>query len=666
MKFRLVAVLSMALMATACGKKDEKPVGGEQVAPAAAEGEGAAKGGEAAVGGAEKAAEAPAGAADRGAAPATAGGALAPASTNAPNAKVEIIEFSDFQCPFCSRVIPTVKQIEQTYGDSVKVTFLHQPLSFHQNAMPAATAAVAAMKQGKFWEMHDKLFANQSSLNQQSFESWAKELGLDVEQFKKDMADPATKDFIEKNQAIAMAVGATGTPSFFINGKSLRGAQPFEQFKAVIDEEIKAADDAGKTGAEWLKTRTQANNAALYDYVYNNKAPAKQAPPPPRVDRTVYKVDVDTEKDAIKGNKDGALVTIVEFSEFQCPFCSKVKPTIDQLLTDYGDKVRLVFKHNPLPFHNNALPASNAALCAQEQGKFWEMYDKLFENQRALEAADLEKYATEVGVDVAKWKQCFESKKYQAKIEADQELAGKVTARGTPNVFINGRKVTGAKPIEEFKSVVDEELTKAQALAAKGTPPGQKLYEELVKDGQVFEPLEAQVNEFKLDDSPTKGKAGAKIQIVEFSDFQCPFCSRVSAPLGEVKAHYGDDVAITFKHFPLSFHQNAMPAAIAAMCAHEQGKFWEFHDLAFANQKALSADDLNGYAKQVGLDEKKFSECVAANKPKAKIEADMAEARAAGVRGTPTIYINGRKFNSPSGYSLDAFTGVIDKYILKK
>lgn len=655
MKFRLMAVLSVALLATACGKKEDKPVDGAQVAPAAAEGA-AAKTGEA-----EKPADAPAEAAPKGVA-----GELTPATTNAPNAKVEIIAFSDFQCPFCSRVVPTLKQIEQTYGDTVKVTFLHQPLSFHQNAMPAAIAAVAAQKQGKFWEMHDKLFANQSALTPANFETWAKELGLDVEQFKKDMADPATKAFVEKNQAIAMAVGATGTPAFFINGKSLRGAQPFDQFKAVIDEEIKASDDAGKNGADWLKTRTQANNAALYDYVYTGKTPEKQAPPPPRVDRTVYKVDVDPDKDAIRGNKDGALVTLVEFSEFQCPFCAKVKPTLDQIMTEYGDKVRLVFKHNPLPFHNNAMPASNAALCAQEQGKFWEMYNKLFENQRALDAADLEKYATEVGVDVPKWKACFDSKKYQAKIDADQDLAGKVTARGTPNIFINGRKVTGAKPIEEFKSVIDEELTKAQALVAKGTPPGQKLYEELVKDGQVFEPLEAQVNEFKLADSPTEGKQGAKIQIVEFSDFQCPFCSRVAAPLGEVKAHYGDNVSITFKHFPLSFHQNAMPAAIASMCANEQGKFWPFHDLAFQNQKALGTDDLNNYAKQVGVDEKKFAECIASGRTKAKIEADMAEARAAGVRGTPTIYINGRKFNSPSGYSLDAFTSVIDKYILKK
>ncbi|MBL8785771.1 MAG: thioredoxin domain-containing protein [Deltaproteobacteria bacterium] len=668
MAVRFTSVLfSAALFMAACGKGGDKP--GAQPVQAGAEAdkgktEAARAGGEGAAAPAAGTPEAAKPAAPG--APAGAGqmatGAVAAALTPAPNAVVEIIEFSDFQCPFCSRVTPTLKELKTTYGDKLKVTFLHQPLPFHNNARPAALAAEAARKQGKFWEMHDKLFANQQALAPADFERYAGEIGLNVEQFKKDIADPTLSGVVDQHQSIASAVGATGTPAFFINGKNLRGAQPVEEFKKLVDEEIAAAGT--NAGDAWIKQRLQANNAPLFSYVYEGKAAPKPEAPKPVKDMTVYKVTIDPTVDAVKGDAT-APITMVVFSEFQCPFCKKVEPTLKQLQADYGTKIRTVFKHNPLPFHKDALPASNAALCAKEQGKFWEMHDMLFENQQSLDAASLEKYATDLKLDVAKWKECFTAERYKNQIANDQELSGKVTARGTPNIFINGRKVTGAKPIEEFKEIVDEELKKAEALVAKGIA-ADKVYEEVIKDGKVFEPLEEKVNAFKLDGSPTKGKKDAKIQIVEFSDFECPFCSRVAAPLKELEAKYGADMSVTFKHFPLSFHKNAMPTAVAAMCAHEQGKFWEFHDQAFANQKALLPENLKEYAKTVGLDLGKFDACVASNKPQAQIEADMAEARGAEVRGTPTLYINGRKFNSPTGYNVDAFSSVIDKYILKK
>jgi len=638
------ALFSAALLMAACGKSDDKP--GEQKVPEGGKGEGTAPA-------PQVAPATPAGAAS---------GAVAAALTPAPNAVVEIIEFSDFQCPFCSRVEPTLTELKTTYGDKLKVTFLNQPLPFHQNAKPAALAAEAARKQGKFWEMHGKLFANQQAQSPADFERYAGEIGLNVEQFKKDAADPSTAAVIDQHQAIANAVGATGTPAFFINGKNLRGAQPVEEFKKLIDEEVTAA--GANKGDQYMKDRLKANNDALYGYVYEGKPAPKVEPPKPQVDKTIYKVSVDPAVDAIRGEPN-ALITMVVFSEFQCPFCKKVEPTLSQLLTDYAGKIRTVFKHSPLPFHNNALPASNAALCAKEQGKFWEMHDKLFENQQSLDAPSLEKYAGEVGVDLTKWKACFAASKYNAQILADQELGGKVTARGTPNIFVNGRKITGAKPIEEFKSIIDEELTRAQATIGQGIA-ADKLYDELIKDGKVFEPLEEKVNAFKLDASPTKGKRDAKIQIVLFSDFQCPFCSRVAAPLKDVETKYGDQLSVTYKNFPLSFHKDAMPSAHAAMCAHEQGKFWEMHDQLFANQKALAPENLKQYATTVGLDLAKFDACVAAKKFQAQIDGDMAEARDSQVRGTPTIFINGRKFNSNSGYNIEAFTSVIDKYILNK
>ena len=595
----------------------------------------------------------------------------------AKDAKVYIVEFSDFQCPFCGRVEGTIKKIMDTYKGDVKFAFLHQPLPFHQNAHRAAVAAVAAQKQGKFWELHDKMYANQRALSDADILKYAGQVGLDLNKFKADLKDPVIAAFVNRNRGIAGAVKATGTPAFFINGKSLKGAQPFERFKAVIDEEIKAAKDAGKSGDAWTKARMKAANPTLTAYIYDGKVPpavptaaARKRQPRP-VDKTVYKVTFDAKKDPVKGDLNKALVTLVLFSDFQCPFCGRLNPTLAKIHETYGDKVALVFKQNPLPFHKNAQGAAEAAVCAQRQGKFWEMHDKMFANQRALAADNLAAYAQEVGVkNMAAWKGCVESHAAKAQIDADQEEAGKVTARGTPNTFVNGRKMTGAKPFEEFKKLIDEELKKAQAIADKGTPINQ-VYAQIIKNGKLFEPLDAKVNEFKIEkNTAIQGSPKAKIQITLISDFQCPFCSRVVKPLDEVVKHYGKDIALTFKNFPLSFHKSALPAAKAALCANKEGKFWPFHHLVYENQKQLkdaTIDTYVGWAKQAGVKKlDAFKKCAQSDEMKAQIDAEMAEGRKAGVRGTPTIYINGRKFTSPTGYNLPAFTKVIDKYILKK
>jgi protein-disulfide isomerase len=167
------------------------------------------------------------------------------------------------------------------------------------------------------------------------------------------------------------------------------------------------------------------------------------------------------EGSAIKGSPD-AWVTIVEVSDFQCPFCNRVNPTLKEIQDKYPNDVRFVFKHNALPFHNRALPAAMAAECANEQGKFWQMHDELFANQRALEDTNLEEYAKKVGVNGGKWKDCYSSNKFKEKVEADMKLANQLGARGTPAFFINGRFLSGAQPFASFQAVIDEELKKAK------------------------------------------------------------------------------------------------------------------------------------------------------------------------------------------------------------
>jgi protein-disulfide isomerase len=157
-------------------------------------------------------------------------------------AKVKIVEWTDFQCPFCGRVGPTLKQVESEYGDQVQLVFKHMPLSMHTKAPGAHAAAEAARLQGKFWEMHDLIFANQRQLDEETYLKYAVELELDIPKFKADMAAPQVKQRIDGDVAQAGTLGVTGTPAFYINGRFLSGAQPFASFKKMIDEELAKAN----------------------------------------------------------------------------------------------------------------------------------------------------------------------------------------------------------------------------------------------------------------------------------------------------------------------------------------------------------------------------------------------------------------------------------------
>jgi protein-disulfide isomerase len=154
------------------------------------------------------------------------------------SAPVTIVEFSEFQCPFCARVLPTLKQVEDTYQGNVRIVWKHLPLSIHKNAVGAALAAEAARKQGKFWEYHDRLFANQSRLGPDDLKQHAQDLQLDLKRFEADLLSVDEKKRIDADVAEAATLGIGGTPGIFINGRFIAGAQPFETFAKIIDEEL--------------------------------------------------------------------------------------------------------------------------------------------------------------------------------------------------------------------------------------------------------------------------------------------------------------------------------------------------------------------------------------------------------------------------------------------
>jgi len=166
---------------------------------------------------------------------------------------------------------------------------------------------------------------------------------------------------------------------------------------------------------------------------------------------------------------EGAAVTVVEFSDFQCPFCSRGYQTIEnQVLKEYGDKVRFIYKDYPLPFHPWAEPAAIAAACVLEQkdtAAYWKLYSYYFENQKDLNAQNLKDKSLEVlkgtKVDPAKFTECLDGKKTQDIVKAEMAEGSSVGVTGTPAFIINGRLISGAQPFEQFKSVIDDELARA-------------------------------------------------------------------------------------------------------------------------------------------------------------------------------------------------------------
>jgi protein-disulfide isomerase len=153
-----------------------------------------------------------------------------------------------------------------------------------------------------------------------------------------------------------------------------------------------------------------------------------------------------------------APIEIIEFSDFQCPYCQRVNPTVEKVLATYGDRIHFVYRHFPLSTHPNARPAAEASQCAAEQGKFWPYHDKLFAAPSRLNEPDLKQHAAELGLDAARFNGCVDSHKYKAQVDADMQAGEEAGVNGTPAFFINGRMLGGAQPFEAFKQIIDEEL----------------------------------------------------------------------------------------------------------------------------------------------------------------------------------------------------------------
>lgn len=238
-----------------------------------------------------------------------------------------------------------------------------------------------------------------------------------------------------------VAAGATATPTdeqlqaLYAKHRDALGGRSFDEVRPMLvaHESQQARQQAVRTYLDGLRA----------------KADVKILLPEPRVEVAAT---------GPSRGPEGAPVTIVTFSDFQCPYCSRALPALERVVKDYEGKVRLVFRNFPLSFHDKAGKAAEAGLCANEQGKFWQMHDQMFAHQDQLDPDALKQVATTIGLDAEKLASCLDSGKYATDVQRDIEAGKKAGVSGTPAFFINGRMISGAQPYERFKEMIESEL----------------------------------------------------------------------------------------------------------------------------------------------------------------------------------------------------------------
>jgi protein-disulfide isomerase len=336
-----------------------------------------------------------------------------PAAPTPGPARVEIVVFSDFQCPFCAHFATAVRELQSKGIEGVPTTvrFKHFPLGIHPAAPLAHQASLAAAEQGKFWEMHDLLFAHQSALDRKHLLTYAKSLRLNLIRFQRDLDSQRIKQTIEADKLEGQRLGIAGTPAFFINENSHSGTRSFDQLKGLVVAEQRRVQALAEI-TEGLMSKGPAN----------------------------------------------APVTLEFFADLQSPITRSAMNQLDLVLQKYPSTVRLQFRNFPLPFHPQAVLAHEAAMIAARQECFWEFASYIMDHQDSLREQNLISYASQIGLDQVKFAEMLRQRRYLARIDADVLAGLKRGIRGSPVVFVNGKRIDGVPSMQMLTEYVEAEL----------------------------------------------------------------------------------------------------------------------------------------------------------------------------------------------------------------
>lgn len=373
-----------------------------------------------------------------------------------------------------------------------------------------------------------------------------------------------------------------------------------------------------------------------------------------------------------------APVTIVKFLDFKSP---SFRRQIHEILEIYPTQVRIVFKQ--IPRYNSSNIAAQAALAAHAQGNdfFWEYYDILFENRSALERADLEGYAEQIGLNMDVFREALDNETFVETIEADIEHFEELGIQRISHLLINGLEFLGYNRHEyanfqNIQHVIDAEYKMAQIILNDGVSFGEMFTMRVEINQQITEPnsLFYEVSQYhrRLDpdaelyvpigESAFFGPTDALVTIVAFFDFQSLDCNHVLTTLEQVREEFGDNIRIVFKHFPSEFHERAEPAARASIAAQNQGQFWEMHDLLFANQQTLTDQEFNTFAEQLNLNLEQFNIDIHSKATTARLIEDRILASRIAVFGSPRFFVNGIRITGPQPFS--RFQSLINEQLL--
>ena len=402
------------------------------------------------------------------------------------NPKATIVVFTDFRAPATKKLYDDLMdKAFKVHGDKIALVYKAYPLSVNPDAVILAQAAAAAQRQNAFWPMAEALMhLGDSTLDKSNILALANKLGMDLGRFDADFDSPDVRDRIRGDIALGEKLGIKGAPAVFINGREVafpNGMNEADLMSALNGEIARMDKLAAMPGFNYYV-------ASLFD-----QPPADDAARPVREDaaesdrhfRNIKesqnirgKQFGDRFKGANAGNvqkaeqgpiavsqgisyakgPDDAPVVLYVFSEFQCPFCGRAEPVIAELEKTYGSRLKIVFKNFPLAFHKDAKLASEAALAAGEQGKFWEMHDILFQNQKALGRESLSQYAAQLGLNMEQFNAALDSHKFASQVDLELKEGQDNGITGTPTFVINHKKIVGVQPVETFKAEIDAAL----------------------------------------------------------------------------------------------------------------------------------------------------------------------------------------------------------------
>ena len=374
------------------------------------------------------------------------------------DAPITIVVWSDHACGFCFRVQSTLATLAEMYPHQLR--WVHRTLPLDEDVTIAAEATYAARAQGAFKPMSDRLYALAGRVDRETVELVARDLGLDMLRFRADLDTHAYRAEIQTDSEEATRLGLAGTPAFFINGRPIHGNQPLKVFVDTIDEELaRAAQTSGGYPALIAQGRATADTAGGTEH------------PEFELDtHETYRMGTGLPNHQL--GPDTALVTLVVWSDFQCPFCAREAPVIAQLHARFGDDLRIIFRHLAMNNHRRASLAAEAAVAASVQGKFWAFHDQVFEHFGALERADLEAFAQTAGLDLAKFRAALDDRRYRAAIVAEGASALALGVDGTPTMFVNGQPVVGARDYQTMETMVSAHLDRGRAATRAGIASG--------------------------------------------------------------------------------------------------------------------------------------------------------------------------------------------------